>query len=265
MKPSNFGFISVINQNNYQTLKSIQMKKLFSVLFALSIVFSLNLQAQDLEEILENHFDVVGQDKLLKINTIKTIGNVVQGGMELPFTMYMSRPMKFRMEISIQGQQIIQAFDGESGWLINPMAGTLDPQDMGPDELKQMKEQADMDGELYNYKEKGSTLELIGTEEAEGTEVYNLKLTKENGDVSHYFIDTETYIILKTTTKRMIQGVEIEGETILGNYQMIDGMAFPFSISTGMNGQIMVEIVITEFIFDVDMDDDFFSKPKPQD
>ncbi|MCD4736409.1 MAG: hypothetical protein K8R53_10215, partial [Bacteroidales bacterium] len=108
------------------------MKKLFSTLFALCMVLSVNLQAQDLEEILENHFDVVGQEKLATINTIKMTGNIVQGGMELPFLMYMSRPLKIKMEISIQGQKMIQAFNGESGWYINPMAGTLDPQDMGP-------------------------------------------------------------------------------------------------------------------------------------
>ncbi len=238
------------------------MKKLISALFALCMVFS--LQAQNLEEILENHFDVVGQEELTNINTIKMVGNVVQGGMELPFTMYMSRPLKIKMEISIQGQQMIQAFDGESGWYISPMAGTLEPQDMGPDMVKDMKEQADFDGDLYNYEEKGSSLEFVGTEEAEGTEVYKLKLTKENGDISNYFIDTETYIVLKTTAKKLIQEVEVESETILGNYQMIDGMAFPFSISTGMNGQVMAEIVITEVVFEVEIEDDFFAKPKPQ-
>jgi len=240
------------------------MKKIFSTLFALCMVFTLNLQAQNLEEILENHFDVVGQEKLATINTLKMTGNVVQGGMELPFVMYMSRPLKIKMEISIQGQQMIQAFDGESGWYINPMAGTLDPQDMGPDMVKDMKEQADFDGDLYNYEEKESTLEFTGTEEAEGTEVYKLKLTKKNGDVSNYFIDTETYIVLKTTAKRLIQGVEVESETILGNYQMLDGMAFPFSISTGMNGQVGAEIVITEVVFEVEIGDDFFAKPTPQ-
>ncbi len=240
------------------------MKKLFSALFALCMVFSINLQAQDLEEILENHFDVVGQEKLTTINTIKMTGNVVQGGMELPFLMYMSRPLKIKMEISIQGQQMIQAFDGESGWYINPMAGTLDPQDMGPDMVKDMKDQADFDGDLYNYEEKGSSLEFVGTEEAEGTEVYKLKLTKENGDIHNYFIDTETYIVLKTTAKRLIQEVEVESETILGNYQMIDGMAFPFSISTVMSGQVVAEIVITEVVFGVEIEDDFFAKPEPK-
>ena len=91
-----------------------------------------------------------------------------------------------------------------------------------------------------------------------------LFVNKENGDETHYFIDTETYIILKTTAKRTIQGVEIEGETTMGNYQMIDGMAFPFSISSGMNGQVMAEIVITEFILDIELEKDFFTKPEPK-
>ena len=228
----------------------------------LSILFS--VQAQNLDKILENHFDAVGQEKLLKLKTLSFSGKIVQGGMELPFNMYMSRPMKFRMDITVQGQKIISAFDGEKGWYINPMMGTTDPQDMDPEQIKDMRKQADLDGELYNYEKKGSKLELIGTEDFEGTDVYKLKLTDKEGDITYMFIDSETYVIIKTTSKRMIQGTEIESESLLSNYQMIDGLAFPFSISTGANGQTMMEIEMEKVEFDNKMDNSFFAKPEKE-
>lgn len=241
------------------------MKKLFFTLTGfvlMSVLFF--AQAQDLDKILKNHYDAVGQEKLSNLKSLTFSGKILQGGMELPFNMYTSRPLKFRMDITVQGQKIVQAFDGEIGWYINPMMGTMDPQDMSPDQIKDMKKQADMDGDLYNYEKKGSTLELIGTEDFEGTEVYKLKLTDKEGDITYYFMDSETFVIIKTTAKRMVQGTEVESESLLSNYQMIDGVAFPFSISTGANGQMMVEIEMDNVDFNSKFEDAFFAKPEKE-
>ena len=45
---------------------------------------------------------------------------------------------------------------------------------------------------------------------------------------------------------------------------MIDGMAFPFSISTGANGQTMMEIEMEKVEFDNKMDNSFFAKPEKE-
>jgi hypothetical protein len=240
------------------------MKKIISIVFVIFMALNLNLQAQDLKKVLNNYYDAVGIENLKNIKTISFMGKVVQGGMELPFTMYLARPMKYRMDITVQGQQIVQAFDGTNGWMVNPMMGSTEPQDLPPDQLKQMRKQADFEGELYNYEKKGSKLELIGEDDFEGTKVYKLKLTDKDGDITYFFIDAETYVVIKTNAKRNINGNEIEGETLFSNFQMIDGMAFPYSISTGMNGQTMAEIVIDKVEFDKKLDATFFDKPAKQ-
>lgn len=262
MDSQNFLSFLQVKFNKFQ-INNQTMKKLFTTLtgfILMSVLFF--AQGQDLDEILKNHFDAVGQDKLANLKTLSFSGKIVQGGMELPFNMYTSRPLKMRMDITVQGQKIVQAFDGENGWYINPMMGTMDPQDMSPDQIKDMKKQADMDGEFFDYKKKGSTLELVGTEDFEGTEVYKLKLTDKVGDITYYFMDSETFVIIKTTSKRMIQGTEVESESLLSNYQMIDGMAFPFSISTGANGQTMVEIEMDNVEFNKELENTFFEKPQ---
>ena len=60
----------------------------------------------------------------------------------------------------------------------------------------------------------------------------------------------------------MIQGTEVESESLLSNYQMIDGMAFPFRISTAANGQTMVEIEMDNVEFDKELENAFFEKPQ---
>lgn len=238
------------------------MKRLLLVLFGVTLLsFGNSIIAQDLEEVLENYFETGGQDKLLKVNTITMDGNIMGQGMEFQFTTILKRPNMLRTESTIQGQIIIQVFDGENGWMINPMMGTLEPQDMDPETVKQLKSQADMDGELYNYKEKGHEVEYLGTDEMEGTEVHKIKLTRKDGDVSIYYIDADAYVVLKVTGKRKIQGVEVEGESTLGNYKMVEGIVFPFSITSGVAGQIGVQIVIDTVLLDKPVADSLFVRP----
>ncbi|MCK4464821.1 MAG: hypothetical protein KAU83_03835, partial [Bacteroidales bacterium] len=135
-------------------------------------------------------------------------------------------------------------------------------QDMDPETAKQLKIQADIDGELYNYKEKGHEVEYLGTDEMEGTEVHKIKLTRKDGDVSIYYIDADAYVVLKVTGKRKIQGVEVEGESTLGNYKMVEGIVFPFSITSGVAGQPGVQIVIDTILLDKPVADSLFVRPE---
>jgi outer membrane lipoprotein-sorting protein len=165
------------------------------------------------------------------------------------------------MEASVQGQKIITSYDGENGWTINPMMGSLEAQDLGPDQVKEMKSMGDMDGDLYDYEAKGHQVEYLGEEEMEGTPTYKLKLTKKDGDVSVYFFDADSYVILKTETTRTIQGVEQTYEQFPGNYQMIEGMAMPFNITSKFQGMTMMEIVMDTVEFDTEIPDSLFVRP----
>jgi len=235
--------------------------KLFAIIALIIFVSGPFALSQTADQVLKQHFEVIGQEKVLKMKTATMTGRILQGGQEFTFTMYQQRPMNFRMDITVQGQNITQAFDGENGWMVNPMMGTTDPQDMTPDMVKEMKKQADMDGQLWDYKSKGSTLEYLGKEDMEGSAVHKLKLTDKEGDITNYFLDAETYILLKTISVNLVQGVEVESEQSYGNYQLIDGMAIPFSISTGSNGQVMGEIALDNVEFNKDIEDGFFKKP----
>lgn len=236
------------------------MKKLLSLTLAMLIsTFFSVVQGQDLNDILEQHFSVVGQEKLAEVKTIIVYGKIMQMGTEFPFVQKMKSPNKFRIEATIQGQMMIQAFDGENGWFIAPWIGP-DPQDLTGVQLKQAKEQANIEGDLYHWEEKGHQAEYIGTEDMEGTEVFNIKLTKKEGDEIFYFIDSESYVILKETRKMTMQGTEMEIESFPGNYEMINGIAFPMSIKTNTMGQ-STEIVFDSVKIDLELDDSIFVRP----
>jgi outer membrane lipoprotein-sorting protein len=122
-------------------------------------------------------------------------------------------------------------------------------------------ETSDMDGQLWNYKEKGHQLELDGIEEIEGTEAYVLKLTKKNGNIDYYYLDKDSYLIVKLKTKTIVNGSEMEVEALMSNYQDVDGYLAPFTLEQKMAGQSIFTMMLEEVKFNVEIDDAIFSKP----
>ncbi len=232
-------------------------------LFMLAAVFSLTAFAQDLtlDQILKNYYEVNGIEKMKDINTITIKGKSVAMGQEFPFTMYKKRPAGFRLEVPIQGTTMLQIFNGEKGWMVMPWTGTTEPKEMTEEQLKGFKKEADLEGPLYNFKEKGSTLELMGKEDVEGSEVYNLKLTDKDGDVTNYYIDAENFVILKTKSKTTMRGQEVESETFFSDYQEQDGFVTAHSIEMKNNGQTGQSMQIVEIKYNEPVDDKLFQKP----
>ena len=189
-------------------------KKIIFSLLAFLFLFSYNGFSQTADEVIENHINALGGlDIITAVQSYEMKGNMKMGNMDIPFTVYLKKPMKALLEVNFQGKSMKQAYDGTIAWSINPFAGSEDPEKMDEGQTKRMKNMADMDGALVNYSEKGSTVELIGKEDFEGTEVYNLKLTDKDGDIINYYIDAESYFILKEASKTKVEEKEINTET----------------------------------------------------
>jgi outer membrane lipoprotein-sorting protein len=235
-------------------------KNIFISLIVAFVAISVS-SAQDLDKILDKHFETIGQKKFLKVKSIQATGKAVMMGMDSPFKMISQRPNKIQVTVEFQGAKIIQAYDGETAWMINPMMGSADPMDVTGPEADGLIESGDLDGQLWNYKEKGHQLELEGTEEVDGAEAYVLKLTKKNGNIDYYYLETESYLILKIKSKTIMNGSETEAEALLSNYQDVDGYLMAFTIEQKYGGQTAMTIMMDEVETNVEVDESIFSKP----
>lgn len=238
-----------------------KMSALLSVIFLLSIM---PVQSQSVDEILKEHFAAIGQDKLIKTNTQKLTGKMIQSGIEIPIIQMAKRPNKVRMEGTFQSLTFVQTYNGKEGWSINPFAGVAEPQPMTADELKSMGYQADMDGMLWNWKEKGFTVTYEGKEDMEGTSCFKIKLVTKEGDSFLYYLDADSYIMIKSTTKVKVMGNETEADTYYSNYMQVEGLAVPGKIESKMNGQVMMTMVIEKVEINTDLNDSLFEKPVKQ-
>lgn len=231
------------------------MKRSLSLFLILFLFISIKFtSAQTVDEILAKHFEAIGQDNLLEVQTVKTTGKFVQAGMEIPFISFALRPNKVRVEGEFQGLKFIQAYNGEIGWALNPFMGDTVPTQAQQDVVDELKDQADIDGLFYNWADKGFKVELVGTEEMEGQQVYLLKLTKENGNEYIYYMDAENYVPLKMKAKVKVMGVEREVETFYSNYKPTDGIVMAYSMESKVGGQTVSQIVIDKVEFNREID-----------
>ena len=205
--------------------------KFFTLLSVFLFLFAFS-NAQTADEIISQHIKATGgSEKWTGLKTLKMTGSIeIAPGLKAPFIMYFKNKNKFRFELEAQGLTMIQALDVDSGWSIIPFTGKTDPERMSEEEIKSSKQQADFTGDLFNYKEKENTVEYLGKEDMEGTETYKLKITRKNNDIMYMYLDINTYLSLKETTKIKMMDKEIESATIPSNYQDVDGFKFPFSL-----------------------------------
>jgi hypothetical protein len=188
--------------------------------------------AQTADEIVNKNIEAMGgKDKIAGIKTMKMVASIDIGpNMKAPITMYVVNNKSVRTDLEFQGMKMMSAAEGDSGWVVNPFGGKKEAERMNGEQIRESKEQMDIAGSLFNYKEKGSTVEYIGKEDMEGTDTYKLKVTKKTGDIEYLYLDAATYLTLKQTTKRKFEDKEVEGESLFSNYKKVDGIMFPFTI-----------------------------------
>lgn len=204
-----------------------------TLVLAAALLFAVSSFAADLtvDEILARNAEARGgMDKLRAVKSLRLSGKMAMMGMEAPITLAQARPDKMRMEFTLQGMTGIQAYDGTTGWMVMPFMGKKDAEAMSGDMLKEVKEQADIDGPFIDYAKKGHKVELLGKADVEGTPAYKVRLLTKDGTDSTVYFDTETFLQVKTEAKRKMQGQEFESQTTFGNYQEVEGLLIPFSI-----------------------------------
>jgi len=226
------------------------------------------LSAQSADSLIAKYIQASGGTaRIQALQTLRRTGKYTGGGgFEAVVVQENKRPNSVREEFSIQGMTGINAYDGQTGWKIEPWQGKRDPEALGEDEMHGILDDADFDGPLVNYQAKGNKVEYQGIEQIEGSDAYKLKVTRPNGDVSFYYLDTEYYVPIRIDTQRMIRGAPQESETSLGDYKQVNGVYLPFSYESGAKGSSSTDrskITYDKIEANVPLDALRFSRPGP--
>jgi len=114
-----------------------------------------------------------------------------------------------------------------------------------------------------DYTAKGNTIEYLGHDQVDGDDVYKLKVTLKNGDISYYYLDPDTYLEILVEKQLFIRGSIRESATEYGSYKPVSGVMFPFSIAEGSKNDpdSRAKISIRKVEINVPVDDGDFKMP----
>jgi outer membrane lipoprotein-sorting protein len=230
------------------------MRKLILVFTGLIAVAVIN--GQSLDEIVKNYSSAMKQDKLSKVSSIKITGKMSAMGMEMPMIMMMKNPDKIKVIYTFNGQDMISLFDGEKGYMVNPMMGSSEPVELSGDQLRQVKENNAFQNQILTYYKNGKVT-LEGQENVNDKPAYKLKLNIDN-NLAYMFIDKESYMIVKSTATVDNMGTPMDVETFMTDYVDIDGVVMPKKTTAMANGMEAAVITFDKIEVNIPMDDSVF-------
>jgi hypothetical protein len=230
--------------------------------------FSVAAGAQTVDEVIAKNVQAHGgADKLKSVHSLRTTAKFSQGSFRADLRQENKRADKVREEFIIQGLAQVQAYDGKTGWQISPFGGRKDPELLSQDDLKSLVVDADIDGPLVDYKEKGHKAELVGHDSMEGTDCFKIKLSMKNGDVRYYYLDADSYLELKLEIQTTIRGALQENELYYGDYEQVNGIYYPFAVEQAQKGSSSrAQVTVEKIEQNIPLEDAHFSMPatKPE-
>ncbi len=200
------------------------MKRL-SFFFLMILVPAGFLPGQSLDDVLANHAKASGYDQLSSVKTTRMEGVTKRGAREVSFTI-LTQGDKIRYEGDMQGRKMIQIFNGTQGWFISPRTGEV--QEMPARLVQMIKERAQLAGSLAAWKDIRDNLSLEGKEEMDGKPVYKISYTHAGGGVTHFFIDANDYLLLKSSTHLSYNGNDLNRLVTYEEYKNVEGVMIPF-------------------------------------
>src|SRR5674476_856276 len=99
------------------------------------------------------------------------------------------------------------------------------------------------------------SLLIIKTKEA--------KLKDKDNDLTNFYIDADSYLLVKQKDKIKVDTKEITAESILSNYKQVNGVLFPYSIESKSADNPMgnAKIVVDSIEINMTVDDSIFKMP----
>jgi outer membrane lipoprotein-sorting protein len=242
------------------------MKKILLSLTAMT--FSLCLSAQTAEEIVENYLDKIGgKENLQKLESIKKEGIANTNGMEFPITILAKGKDHFKSFINFQGMEIVQpaSYDGNEVWNTNPM--TMQNERMPEEASEAVKKEAlDFPDPLLAYDENGYKLELGEEADLDGEACFIVTLVKPDQVIqgmevsgrTDFFISKDSGLVLKKSQNSGMGPIEM----VLGDYQEVNGILFPFLMETKMGGNTISSVTFKSIETNIPIDDILFRFPE---
>ncbi|HEX2443329.1 MAG TPA: hypothetical protein VHJ77_05245 [Vicinamibacterales bacterium] len=230
------------------------------------VLLTAQAAAPTVNDIVARHIEARGgYERIKAIQTMKITRTVVTQFAELEVVILRKRPQSMRVEQTAPGQPpVLRAVTPDAAW---DFAGGRLTNRTAQAAAETRELDADFDGLLVDWKDKGHTVELAGRETLPGADAFKLVVKTKNGATRTIYLDASTYLERRQIGSMTLPpdrkaNVEID---VLG-YKEAGGVKFPADIQeerTGA-GPVQTIVVYTKAIeVNVPIDDAIFAPPAP--
>ncbi|WP_422360494.1 hypothetical protein [Reichenbachiella sp.] len=235
-----------------------QWSKYLFIFLLLSPMWS---HGQNLESILERHFEAIGQENLVAMRSIVMEAREMEGfSSGKKYSITKKYPNKMRIEGKWQERVYVKAFDGTRAWTIAPWTGVHTAQLMTDRERNLFLVDVGIGSPLYDYG-LGNVLNLIGSERADDANHYVIRSTTNSGFYVDYLIDKKSYMIHLVRIYEEDQIDKVAYEVIYKNYKNLGGVSIPFGFEKRIDRSV-TSIVIDDIVFGQGASNSIFNKPE---
>ena len=217
---------------------------------------------QELDEIIQLHLKAHGDlTKWDEVESMKITGLFTAFSEEDDFMAIKTKDGSYYSELALGKADVIEGFNGTSGWTIDPWFEILYPRELNRDERNVFKQKAEFFTPFYNYKEKGIEIELIGKTNIDGIEVFEIKLTRPSRYKETWFLRADNYLEYKYTSRWVDFTYGVPSETYFDDFRDFDGMIIPCFVERTFSQRDRM-LIIEDIEFNVEVDPNIFVMPR---
>jgi len=230
---------------------------------SLALLASANAQTAD--DIVNKHIDAIGGPTLLAgIRSMQIEGATTIMGLEYPYKAVIVDGKAFRSEsTAAAGSALVICVTDTGGWMVNPMVGSS-PEILPADQAKGLKSFIYVADPLVGYKSKGLSAELLGRASAgTGVSAYKLRLFDNSGTDTTYYIDPNSYLILRSERTGQVEGQDVDMSTSFSNFQKTPiGYTMAYQSDFDFGGNYSYTVTYSKVTFNQDVDPQMCALPK---
>jgi outer membrane lipoprotein-sorting protein len=199
-------------------------KLLPALLFAFGLLASLVAQTPLGAEIAQKHAERYGgRAKLEKLKSYRAEGRTYLGDKETTFMLWAARPDKLRIETFSLKRRLVQATDGTTVWQSSSDFNDGAATELTGGEARELAHDADFDGVLVDYQEKGWSVDFAGQEDVEGRAAFKLLVMGKREEVFFVWVDAISHEVVKRTSYRVSSGQRFAVDTYFKDFRKVAG------------------------------------------
>jgi len=232
---------------------------------ALTLVFTLvaaTASAQTVDELVAKNVEARGGAARLKaIESVRIERTVATLFNDIEIVIYKKRPNLYRSEQrSKANPNVIARGFADTAWE-SANGKTTVREGAGPAEQREVD--ADFDGFLVDYRDKGHAIALEGKARVAGADAYKLKVTMKSGAVRYVYLDAATLLERRhETTIELAPGRRVATTIDYSDWREVSGVKFPFAVEEERDAPGQTFVHYTKRIeVNVPLDDAMFRMP----